>query len=80
MALSRQVVNFIRLNLLDDADQVVRIGQIAVMKGKASIFFVGIMMEKILIYNNQCPSTNLYYMFISGLFLRLRLKFSVLKR
>jgi hypothetical protein len=45
VALSRQVVDFIRLTVLNDAYQVGRIGQIPLMKGKASIFFVGIIME-----------------------------------
>jgi hypothetical protein len=45
VALSRQVVDFIRLNLLDDTDQVGRICQIPVVKGKASIFLKRILIK-----------------------------------
>ena len=43
MALRRQVVNLVGLNLLDEANQVGRVSQIAVMQLQAYVRFVGIL-------------------------------------
>ena len=45
MALGTQVIDFIRLDLLDDPDQIGGIGQIAVVHKKAHILFVWIVVK-----------------------------------
>jgi hypothetical protein len=47
MALGAQVVNLIGLHLLDDADQVGAVGEIAVMEHQAGIALVGVLVEVI---------------------------------
>ncbi len=47
MALGSQVVYLIRLDLLDDPDQVGGIGQIAVVQDEVSVFGVRVLVEVI---------------------------------
>jgi hypothetical protein len=47
MGLGRQIVDFIRLHLLNDVDETGRIGHIAVMEDKVPACFVGILIEVI---------------------------------
>ena len=47
MALGTEVVNLIRLHLLDDADQVGAVGEVAVMEHQARITFMRILVEVI---------------------------------
>jgi hypothetical protein len=47
MGLGCQVVYFIRLNLLDDSDQVGGIGQIAVMHDEPAVRLMGILIQVI---------------------------------
>ena len=43
----RKIVDLIGLCLLDDAGKVHRVGHIAVMKDKISVFYVGILVEMV---------------------------------
>jgi len=45
VALRRQVVNFVRLHLLDDADQVGGVGQVAVVENQIAMRDVRILVE-----------------------------------
>ncbi len=45
MALRRQVVDFTRLYLLDDADQTAGVGHIAVVEKEAAVFLVRVLIE-----------------------------------
>ena len=47
MALRREIVDLVGLNLLNDADQVGRIGQVAVMHEEADIGLVRVLVEMI---------------------------------
>ncbi len=47
MALRSKVINLVRLNLLDDANQTGRVRQIAVMQEEAHIFFMPILIEMV---------------------------------
>ena len=47
MALGREIVDLVGLRLLHDADEVGRIGQIAIMHEKARLFFVRIDIEMV---------------------------------
>ncbi len=45
MALRSQVVDFVRLGLLDDANEVRGIGQVAMVQDEAAVRLVGILVE-----------------------------------
>ena len=47
MTLRRQIVDLARLGLLDDADQVGGVGQVAVVHGEAQILLVRILIEMV---------------------------------
>lgn len=47
MALGAQVVDLIRLQLLNDPDQIGAVGEVAIVQGQARIIFVGILVEMI---------------------------------
>jgi hypothetical protein len=47
MALRRQVVDFVGLGFLDDADQVSRVGQVAMMQEEARIGVMWILIDRI---------------------------------
>jgi len=47
MVLLRQIVDLVRLDFLDDADQVAGIGEIAVMEAETEVFCVWILIEVI---------------------------------
>ena len=47
MALRRQVVNFIRLNLLDDSEEVRRIRKVCVVQNEAHIFLMRVSVKMI---------------------------------
>ena len=47
MALGRQIVDLVRLHLLDDPDQVGGIGQIAIVQNKPPVLFMRILVEVI---------------------------------
>ncbi len=45
MGLGTQVVDFVGFNLLDDANQAHRVGEVSVVKNKLSIGFVWVLVE-----------------------------------
>ena len=47
MALGAEVVDLIGLHLLNDADQVAAVGEIAVVQHQARVAFVGVLVEVI---------------------------------
>ena len=47
MALRRQIVDLVGLRFLDDADQVGRIGHVAIVEFQTDILFVGVLIEAI---------------------------------
>ena len=47
MTLRREIVDFVRLDLLNDANQVRRVCEVAVMKCQPHVDFVGILIEMI---------------------------------
>ena len=47
MRLGREIVDFIRLDLLDDADEVGRIGQVAVVEDQITIFNMRILIKMV---------------------------------
>ena len=47
VALRRQVVNLVRLHLLDDADQIGGVGQIAVVQDEVAVLHVRVLVEMV---------------------------------
>ena len=47
VALCGEIVNFVRLNLLDDANEVRRIGEVAIMQEKANAGLMRVMIQMI---------------------------------
>ena len=47
MALRREVVDFVRLHLLDDADQAARIRHVAVMQDEATVLLVRVLVKMV---------------------------------
>src|SRR3546814_2967215 len=45
MAHCRKIIDFVRLDLLDDADQVGAVGQVTIMKNEALIIDMGVLVE-----------------------------------
>jgi hypothetical protein len=45
--LSGEIIDFMRLDLLDDADEIGGIGHIAVVKNKPEVFLVGVLIEMV---------------------------------
>ena len=47
MALGREIVDFIRLHFLDDADQVRGVGEVAIVEDEVPVLGVGILVQMI---------------------------------
>ena len=47
MALGREIVDFVRLHLLDDADEAARIRHVTVMQNEPAVFLVRVLVQMV---------------------------------
>ena len=59
IALSTEVVAFIKLQLLDDTDQLGAVGEVTVMQGEARVVLVGILIEVIGLIEVEATNSSL---------------------
>ena len=68
MALGTKVVDLIRLNLLDDPDQVAAIGEVSVVQNQSRVLFVRVLVEVIDATGVEAAGTSLDAMDLIPLF------------